>query len=227
MSFIENIDLLLAAPEIVQSTGGEPQPIKAILPKAKVVAPNSAVADSLGQGTRSGMKRTVPKCTPPEKSTKRKKVADVELSDPVDSATQSAEAEKPTANKKGSRRAARSKEINDSEEILEDIVLKTGTLTEDKKEAWTMLVHKKPQPGWVAYNPTTMRPAPLTSDEKFMKLVSWNVNGLRALLKEKGIQHEQGSLIARLATREDFDVLCLQETKLQAKHFLLCLSWRQ
>ncbi|XP_073394864.1 DNA-(apurinic or apyrimidinic site) endonuclease, chloroplastic isoform X2 [Physcomitrium patens] len=85
------------------------------------------------------------------------------------------------------------------------------------KEPWTSLVHKKPQPGWVAYDPKLMRPKPPAKDEKVVKLLSWNVNGLRALLKEKGAEHEQGSMIARLAAREDFDVLCLQETKLQEK----------
>ncbi|KAL5994631.1 hypothetical protein ACLOJK_024684 [Asimina triloba] len=78
-------------------------------------------------------------------------------------------------------------------------------------EPWTVLTHKKPQPGWVAYNPRTMRPQPLADDTKFMKLMSWNVNGLRALLKLEGFSALQ------LAQRENFDVLCLQETKLQEK----------
>ncbi|KAL5996777.1 hypothetical protein ACLOJK_007697 [Asimina triloba] len=39
-------------------------------------------------------------------------------------------------------------------------------------EPWTVLTHKKPQPGWVAYNPRTMRPQPLADDAKFMKLMS-------------------------------------------------------
>ncbi|KAJ1385178.1 SAP domain [Sesbania bispinosa] len=78
-------------------------------------------------------------------------------------------------------------------------------------EPWTVLAHKKPQKGWVAYNPRTMRPPPLTRDTKFVKLLSWNVNGLRALLKLEGFSALQ------LAQREDFDVLCLQETKLQEK----------
>lgn len=93
--------------------------------------------------------------------------------------------------------------------------LKGVTVTEDNKEPWTVLVHKSPKPEWLAYDPKIMRPKPLANGEKVVRLVSWNVNGLRALLKEKGVQHEQGSLIARLAAREDFDVLCLQETKLQ------------
>ncbi|XP_065626035.1 DNA-(apurinic or apyrimidinic site) endonuclease, chloroplastic-like, partial [Quercus suber] len=56
-----------------------------------------------------------------------------------------------------------------------------------------------------------MRPPPLTRDTKYVKLMSWNVNGLRALLKLEGFSALQ------LAQREDFDVLCLQETKLQEK----------
>ncbi|XP_061364509.1 DNA-(apurinic or apyrimidinic site) endonuclease, chloroplastic isoform X2 [Gastrolobium bilobum] len=78
-------------------------------------------------------------------------------------------------------------------------------------EPWTVLAHKKPQKGWIAYNPRAMRSPPLTQDTKFVKLLSWNVNGLRALLKLEGFSALQ------LAQREDFDVLCLQETKLQEK----------
>ncbi|KAK9291029.1 hypothetical protein L1049_009212 [Liquidambar formosana] len=56
-----------------------------------------------------------------------------------------------------------------------------------------------------------MRPPPFSGDKKFVKLMSWNVNGLRALLKSESFSALQ------LAQREDFDVLCLQETKLQEK----------
>lgn len=78
-------------------------------------------------------------------------------------------------------------------------------------ETWTVLAHKKPQKDWIAYNPRTMRPPPLSRNTNFVKLLSWNVNGLRALLKLQGFSALQ------LAQREDFDVLCLQETKLQEK----------
>ncbi|KAK7846718.1 dna-(apurinic or apyrimidinic site) lyase [Quercus suber] len=89
-----------------------------------------------------------------------------------------------------------------------------------KTEPWTILAHKKPQKGWIPYNPRTMRPPPLTRDTKYVKLMSWNVNGLRALLKLEGFSALQ------LAQREDFDVLCLQETKLQANQprFLASLT---
>ena len=80
----------------------------------------------------------------------------------------------------------------------------------NQPEPWTVLAHKKPQKGWTAYNPRTMRPPPLARDTEFVKLMSWNVNGLRALLKLEGFS------ALELAQREDFDVLCLQETKLQA-----------
>ncbi|XP_010672939.1 DNA-(apurinic or apyrimidinic site) endonuclease, chloroplastic isoform X2 [Beta vulgaris subsp. vulgaris] len=80
-----------------------------------------------------------------------------------------------------------------------------------EKEPWTRFAHKRPQKGWVVYNPKTMRPPPLTRDTDFVKLMSWNVNGLRALLKLEGFS------ALELAQREDFDVLCLQETKLQEK----------
>ncbi|RVW35961.1 Folylpolyglutamate synthase [Vitis vinifera] len=83
----------------------------------------------------------------------------------------------------------------------------------NEPEPWTVLTHKKPQEGWIPYNPRTMRPPPLTGDAKFVKLMSWNVNGLRGLLKSKGFS------ALKLAQREDFDVLSLQETKLQASIF--------
>lgn len=77
-------------------------------------------------------------------------------------------------------------------------------------EPWTVLTHKKPQKGWIGYDPKTMRPPPIAADTPHMKLLSWNVNGLRALLKLESFS------ALELAQREDFDVLCLQETKLQA-----------
>lgn len=83
-----------------------------------------------------------------------------------------------------------------------------------ESEPWTILAHKKPQKGWIPYNPKTMRPPLLNSDTKSVKLMSWNVNGLRALLKLEGFS------ALELAQREDFDVLCLQETKLQASIYV-------
>ncbi|KAK4432088.1 DNA-(apurinic or apyrimidinic site) lyase, chloroplastic [Sesamum alatum] len=80
-----------------------------------------------------------------------------------------------------------------------------------EEEPWTVLTHKKPQKGWTAYNPKTMRPPPITADIPHVKLMSWNVNGLRALLKLESFS------ALELAQRENFDVLCLQETKLQEK----------
>ncbi|KAI3446514.1 hypothetical protein Pfo_003179 [Paulownia fortunei] len=78
-------------------------------------------------------------------------------------------------------------------------------------EPWTVLTHKKPQKGWTAYNPRSMRLPPIAADTPHIKLMSWNVNGLRALLKLESFSALQ------LAQRENFDVLCLQETKLQEK----------
>ncbi|XP_020114259.1 DNA-(apurinic or apyrimidinic site) lyase, chloroplastic isoform X2 [Ananas comosus] len=93
---------------------------------------------------------------------------------------------------------------------VEELSVKTEEII-DHVEPWTILAHKKPQAGWVPYNPRTMRPPPLSRDIKSMKFLSWNVNGLRALLKLKTFSALQ------LAQRENFDVLCLQETKLQEK----------
>uniref|UniRef100_A0A0D3B690 DNA-(apurinic or apyrimidinic site) endonuclease n=1 Tax=Brassica oleracea var. oleracea TaxID=109376 RepID=A0A0D3B690_BRAOL len=58
---------------------------------------------------------------------------------------------------------------------------------------------------------TTMRPPPLPEGTKSVKIMTWNVNGLRALLKLESFSALQ------LAQRENFDVLCLQETKIQVK----------
>ncbi|XP_014514935.1 DNA-(apurinic or apyrimidinic site) lyase, chloroplastic isoform X2 [Vigna radiata var. radiata] len=92
--------------------------------------------------------------------------------------------------------------------VMESGEISTATI---QTEPWTVLAHKKPQKGWIAYNPKTMRPPRLDKDSKFVKILSWNVNGLRALLKSEGFSALQ------LAQREDFDILCLQETKLQEK----------
>lgn len=102
----------------------------------------------------------------------------------------------------------------DTEVCIEEVGAEvSGTI-----EPWTVLAHKKPQKHWVAYNPRTMRPPPLSRNVNSVKLMSWNVNGLRALLKMEGFSAVQ------LAQREKFDVLCLQETKLQASILVFLLS---
>ncbi|XP_047059520.1 DNA-(apurinic or apyrimidinic site) endonuclease, chloroplastic-like [Lolium rigidum] len=76
-----------------------------------------------------------------------------------------------------------------------------------RQEPWTKLAHSKKQPGWVAYNPRTMRPQPLGDDTKHMKILSYNVNGVRNVA--------MSGQFSALAQRENFDVLCLQETHLK------------
>uniref|UniRef100_A0A0E0C8W6 DNA-(apurinic or apyrimidinic site) endonuclease n=2 Tax=Oryza meridionalis TaxID=40149 RepID=A0A0E0C8W6_9ORYZ len=44
----------------------------------------------------------------------------------------------------------------------------------DHEEPWTVLVHKKPQPAWIPYNPKVMRSPPLSKDTKALKILSWN-----------------------------------------------------
>jgi len=95
--------------------------------------------------------------------------------------------------------------------VVKGAVPKAGLSPNDNSEPWTVLVHKKPQAGWIPYNPKTMRPPPLSKATRALKILSWNVNGLKALLKSRGFSVQQ------LAEREDFDVLCLQETKMQEK----------
>ncbi|CAN6815079.1 unnamed protein product [Brassica oleracea] len=92
-------------------------------------------------------------------------------------------------------------------------VLKTDEIISSsvQSEPWTVLAHKKPEKDWKAYNPKTMRPPPLPEGTKSVKIMTWNVNGLRALLKIESFSALQ------LAQRENFDVLCLQETKIQVK----------
>lgn len=94
---------------------------------------------------------------------------------------------------------------------VQGAIPKAGLSPNDDSEPWTVLVHKKPQSGWIPYNPKTMRPPPLSKGTRALKILSWNVNGLKALLKSRGFSVQQ------LAEREDFDVLCLQETKMQAR----------
>jgi exodeoxyribonuclease III len=72
-------------------------------------------------------------------------------------------------------------------------------------EPWTQLTHRERLPEWVAYNPRTMRPPPLSSDTNSMKILSYNVNGLQAAV-------QSGFSALELAHSENFDVLCLQDT---------------
>ncbi|XP_021891020.1 DNA-(apurinic or apyrimidinic site) lyase, chloroplastic isoform X2 [Carica papaya] len=93
----------------------------------------------------------------------------------------------------------------------ENVKVEEANLLMNQSEPWTILAHKKPQKAWIPYNPRTMRRPPLARNTKSVKLISWNVNGLRALLKLEGFSALQ------LAQKENFDILCLQETKLQEK----------
>ncbi|KAJ4767240.1 DNA-(apurinic or apyrimidinic site) lyase [Rhynchospora pubera] len=126
-----------------------------------------------------------------------------------------------------SKSTIKQKKSRNKENLVQSTVIKANSVTENTQlelstdlqdplvgqvEPWTILTHKNPKPEWIPYNPRSMRPPPLCRDNiKFVKLLSWNVNGLRALLKSKGFSAIQ------LAQREDFDVLCLQETKIQEK----------
>ncbi|KAK9157267.1 hypothetical protein Scep_003841 [Stephania cephalantha] len=95
-------------------------------------------------------------------------------------------------------------------EVKEEVIAPNGAgLISEPIEPWTMLAHKKPQQGWIPYNPRTMRPPLLADGTKSLKLISWNVNGLKALLK--------ADRFLGFAQKENFDVLCMQETKLQDK----------
>lgn len=97
-------------------------------------------------------------------------------------------------------------------------ILHQTSIELNASEPWAKLAHKKPHAGWIPYNPKTMRPLHPTNDIKYVKMISWNVNGLRALLKTDGCS------VLQLAEKEDFDVLCLQETKMKARKFIFTLN---
>ncbi|KAJ4904044.1 hypothetical protein Rs2_17995 [Raphanus sativus] len=113
----------------------------------------------------------------------------------------------------GEKKAKQSTEEEEASLTISIQVIKTDEVisSSNQSEPWTVLAHKKPEKDWKAYNPKTMRPPPLPEGTKSVKIMTWNVNGLRALLKLESFSALQ------LAQREDFDVLCLQETKIQVK----------
>lgn len=55
-------------------------------------------------------------------------------------------------------------------------------------------------------------PRPMKPSKKYMKIISWNVAGLRSVLKKSPL------IIDNLISTHRPDVLCLQETKLQEEH---------
>ncbi|KAL2923458.1 DNA-(apurinic or apyrimidinic site) lyase chloroplastic [Bienertia sinuspersici] len=142
--------------------------------------------------------------------TKEKDVADEILEVDINTRTVKQSTSVETSDISGRKRTIKRKLATEATSIHVEESQKVSE-SDYAKEPWIRFAHKKPQKGWVAYNPRTMRPPPLTRDKDFVKLMSWNVNGLRALLKLEGFS------ALELAQREDFDVLCLQETKLQEK----------
>ena len=70
----------------------------------------------------------------------------------------------------------------------------------------------KPVLAWeVTDPPLPPRARPLASDVPALRVVSWNVNGIRALLAK------DPDILDRVAREENADVFVLQETKIQAK----------
>ncbi|PUZ54355.1 hypothetical protein GQ55_5G125200 [Panicum hallii var. hallii] len=186
----------------------------------------SALMDSLGvEGNGKGGKSSSELVSPSEEPLKRKSGA----SAVVEQNLESSEVISETPSKKRSRTKQKSIKATTLEEnsvsnvkinktsvqketlVVKGAAPKAGLCPNENSEPWTVLVHKKPQAGWIPYNPKTMRPPPLSKDTRALKILSWNVNGLKALLKSRGFSVQQ------LAERENFDVLCLQETKMQEK----------
>ena len=62
-----------------------------------------------------------------------------------------------------------------------------------------------------------MRPPPLSTDTNSMKILSWNVNGLQTMV-------QSGFSADELVGRENFDVLCLQETHLEVSCFRVSIT---
>ncbi|CAM0883211.1 unnamed protein product [Alopecurus aequalis] len=186
----------------------------------------SALMDSLGEEvTGKEGTSTVEKIAPSELPSKRKGAASVVVEQNSEtSEVISVTPSKRSRTKQKSTKGAAVKEnpvttvklskksLQKETLVVDGAVAKAGLgLTVDDSEPWTVLVHKKPRPEWIPYNPKVMRPPPLGKDTRAVKILSWNVNGLRALMKSRGFS------VHELAQREDFDVLCLQETKMQEK----------
>ncbi|RLM92901.1 DNA-(apurinic or apyrimidinic site) lyase, chloroplastic-like [Panicum miliaceum] len=174
----------------------------------------SALMDSLGvEGNGKGGKSSSELVSPSEEPLKRKGGA----SAVVEQNLESSEVISETPSKKRSRtkqksikattleeNSVSSVKINKTSVQKETLVVngaapKAGLSPNENSEPWTVLVHKKPQAGWIPYNPKTMRPPSLSKDTRALKILSWNVNGLKALLKSRGFSVQQ------LAEREDFD----------------------
>ncbi|RLN24144.1 DNA-(apurinic or apyrimidinic site) lyase, chloroplastic-like [Panicum miliaceum] len=174
----------------------------------------SALMDSLGvEGNGKGGKSSSELGSPSEESLKRKGGASAVVEQNLESSKVISE----TPSKKRSRTKQKSIKATTLEEnsvsnvkinktsvqketlVVKGATPKAGLNPNDNSEPWTVLVHKKPQAGWIPYNPKTMRPPPLSKDTRVLKILSWNVNGLKALLKSRGFSLQQ------LAEREDFD----------------------
>ncbi|XP_047055527.1 DNA-(apurinic or apyrimidinic site) endonuclease, chloroplastic-like [Lolium rigidum] len=177
----------------------------------------SALMDSLGQEvTDKDGASTVEKVGPSEVPSKRKGAASVVVEQNLETSEVTSETpSKRSRTKQKSTKGTIPKENSvttvklNKTSIQKETVVVHGTV--DDAEPWTLLVHKKPRPEWIPYNPKVMRPPPLGKDTRAVKILSWNVNGLRALMKSRGFS------VHELAQREDFDILCLQETKMQEK----------
>nr|XP_025877609.1 DNA-(apurinic or apyrimidinic site) lyase, chloroplastic isoform X1 [Oryza sativa Japonica Group] len=168
----------------------------------------SALMDSLGKvGTSS-----VEKIGVSEVPSKRKG-ASVVVEQNIDSSEVISEtpSKRSRAKNKGTAEESSGANVKQSKTSVQKKKLVVQGASVDHEEPWTVLVHKKPQPAWIPYNPKVMRSPSLSKDTKALKILSWNVNGLKALLKSRGFS------IHQLAQREDFDILCLQETKMQEK----------
>lgn len=168
----------------------------------------SALMDSLGKVGTSSVEKIGVSDVP-----SKRKGASVVVEQNIESSEVISEtpSKRSRAKNKGTAEESSGANVKQSKTSVQKKKLVVQGASVDHEEPWTVLVHKKPQPAWIPYNPKVMRSPSLSKDTKALKILSWNVNGLKALLKSRGFS------IHQLAQREDFDILCLQETKMQEK----------
>uniref|UniRef100_A0A0D3EV47 DNA-(apurinic or apyrimidinic site) endonuclease n=1 Tax=Oryza barthii TaxID=65489 RepID=A0A0D3EV47_9ORYZ len=131
----------------------------------------SALMDSLGKvGTSS-----VEKIGVSEVPSKRKG-ASVVVEQNIESSEVISEtpSKRSRAKNKGTAEESSGANVKQSKTSVQKKKLVVQGASVDHEEPWTVLVHKKPQPAWIPYNPKVMRSPSLSKDTKALKILSWN-----------------------------------------------------
>jgi hypothetical protein len=106
--------------------------------------------------------------------------------------------------KKTSLKRSKTETVVDSTSLSEEeIDIVKESRSEKGKQAYQKLVNRE------AHIRDIIKPLPIESNTKIVKIISWNVNGFRALMSsdKKALEH--------LVQLHSPDILCLQETKIQ------------